>query len=353
MSYLVGNGQKLYRRSGSLVRSPIFKTLTLYPNAQLCHDIGDTYKQVLPTRDFLSQNTGYYAIDAGHKMRKAYLYRQDPSHDSSGWLQIWRNNNIFGNNDTGYVFYNGNYSPAWGYMSGAAFIRLAAYRFTVPADYIGFGWTIAGMTVTTINHGIVLTSGRAGEKKTQTNRRPVFTMDASSDILPSDSDWRDSTRTGIKMGVFSTAFLEANGTASRPMNLYSQCQHPLTLTNPRTDACDNLGSSCAYPLWITWPDNSVQYADGNIIHARNPYYEVHPVSPEFLSAANGLLSGGSFYVTMIPAVGDSGINERTVTANDYPYYYMTGTNLGPSFPKDWWLCERVQIANVVIDLALG
>ena len=80
------SNRHLYKRSGHLVRTPIIKSYTLLPSGQALYDVGNEYKQVLPTRDFFTTSgSGYYSIIAGHSMRKCYLGRETPSHDSSGW----------------------------------------------------------------------------------------------------------------------------------------------------------------------------------------------------------------------------------------------------------------------------
>ena len=345
------SNRHLYKRNGHLVRTPIIKTYTLSPSAQQLYDVGNEYKQVLPTRDFFTTTgTGNYAIMAGHSMRKCYLGRETPSHDSSGWAQIWRNNNLYSaSTDTGYVFYNGNYSPAMGSMGGAAFIRIPAYKFNIPSDISSsdYGWTVQEIKLNFVTHGIVLTSGNAAVKKTNSGQYPVFVMDANTNLLPSNSDWRGNRY--LNIGVFSLGTFDTSQTP--PRTLYGQCQQTATFPNVRTDSCNNAGSSNGFPLWISWPGGQVTYVDGHIINApSNPYAFQITANSSFCEAATSLISNGSFLIPIIPNVSDSGSGGSTVTTNDYPYYYSPTSSSGGA--SNWWLCERHLLMSIEITFAL-
>lgn len=112
-------------------------------------------------------------------MRQAYLGTYTPSHDSQGWQQIWRNNNAFTTaNDSGYVFYNGGYSPAKAFAGGAAYMRVPAYRFNLPSGLSDYDWSVDSVKVTTKSHGIVIGSGSFGTVKTNPNQYPVMAKNA-------------------------------------------------------------------------------------------------------------------------------------------------------------------------------
>lgn len=348
MHHLVVNTaspRNFYKRSKHLVRTPIRRKFTLTPVAQSLFDVGNAYKQSLPTMDFFTTTgRGYYSIIAGHSMRRCYLDREAPSHDSSGWSQIWRNNNAFSTSfDSGYVFYNGNYSPAAGMMGGSSFMRAAAYRFNIPSEITqnissGYNWKISSLKTTLKNHGIVLTSGNAAVSKTQPTRYPVFAQDAAYTILPSSSNWRLGDL--YQLGVFNV-----QGLNNQPIwTLNNNSQDEIYISATRTDACDNRGATNAFPLWITWPSGSVTYNDGHIINAPNPQIVTHETSDNFKTAAAALISGGYFFITITHKVGDSGGDGYTSTDADYPAYYFTSS----SGVTDWWLCTRVQIASIEI-----
>ena len=138
-------------------------------------------------------------------MRKAYLLRQLPS----GAVQIWRNMNGWTkSSDTGYVFYNCNYSTAAGIVGGAAFIRAAAYRFELPSKYVPAGAEVSvdSFKITTKHHGVALFSGSCLTKQTISTRMPVFALDASTSLLPSDSPWRRNYSV-FKFGAFAETAL--------------------------------------------------------------------------------------------------------------------------------------------------
>lgn len=337
----------LYKKSGHLVRTPISETFTLNPITQMRFDVGNDYKQVIPTRDFYTTTgSGNYAIIAGHSMRKCYLGREIPSHDSSGWAQIWRSNGTFSSiADPGYIFYNGNYSPAWGMMGGASFLSLPAYKFAIPSSITTANdWQVTSLKINMATHGVVITSGNAATKKTNSGQYPVFAMDANTTLLPSNSSWRVDG--SMNIGIFS----EAQLTAVAPMNLFNQCQQTATIPNVRTDACENQGEANGYPYWITWPSGTVTYNDGHVINApSHPYLFQVTANSTMCSAVASLISNGSFYIPLIVPVSDSGSGGSTVTNNDYPNYYISSASGGVT---NWWLCERHQIKSIEITFTI-
>ena len=341
------SNRHLYKRSGHLVRTPIKRTLTLQPTGQFLYEVGDEYKQVIPTSDFFTQSgSGYYANIAGHHMRQSYLGTYTPSHDSSGWSQIWRNNNIFTlQNDSGYVFYNGGYSPAKGFAGGAAYMRIPAYKFTLPSGLSDYNWTVDSVTLTVKTHGIVIGSGSFGTVKTNSNQYPVLAKNANTTLLPANNDWREARPMDI--GVFSISTLDS--TPARTM--YGQCQDEIEIPNATTDAANNGGTSGgnAYQLWNSWSGGQVVYNDGKIINApTNPASANFTMSATFNQALASLIGDGTFCIAMIPDVGDSGGTGAPISGRDYPYY--TGASFGQS--NAWWLCERHLITQLQINLAL-
>lgn len=331
----------IYNYNRMILRSPILKTITLSPSSYHYYSVGNEYVQNLPTRDFFTTGvTGNYSIVAGHKMRKAYLLRSLPS----GARQIWRDQNASAP-DAGYIYYQGNYSPAMGQIGGSAYIRVPAYGFTIPSSYSN--WKVNSVVVTTKDHGTVLTSGKASERKTNPNRYPVFAWDASTQILAADSSWR-SKQQSFKVGVFNYAGF----TGADPVNLYNQCQQDITINLQNTDACANNGASNAFPYWVSWPSGNVRYTDGGIINApSNPHIQNHTMGAGFTQALNNI--GSQFYITLIGGVGDSGQTSTSITGRDYPDFWFNDTNLPATFPRDWWICERYQITQVKITLMLG
>ena len=158
-------------------------------------------------------NRGVYAIASGHDCRKAYLGYQYPSPSD----YRFRNNNAWGSlPDTGTMWYNGNWSPAFGAVGGAAFIRVAAYKFSIPDKYRNAN--ISNISIETGDIGTVMVCGSPQSSITTrvSDRYPQQAWNIATNILPSNSNLRNRNM-NIKFGAWS----ESQVTNGFPPNMYN------------------------------------------------------------------------------------------------------------------------------------
>lgn len=340
MPSILSNGTRIYNWNNLILRSPISKTLSLTPTECLCFDVGDQFVQQIPTRDFFVNSRGVYSIASGHDCRQAYLgYKYPPQA-----YYIWRNNTAFGTlPDTGSMWYNGNYSPAYGTTGGAAFIRMEAYKFSIPSKYSNY--VVSDVKIQTGDIGTVMVCSSPAQQFTTRvqDRLPVFAWDAASNILDPSSSLRGRS-VQIKFGCWTQNELQAK----TPSTMYSESQLASTISLQPTDAtnADNYGRSPYIPLWIDWPSGTVRYQDGVIPDApNNPHIQTHTSNASFNAKCS---ANRDFYISLLFDVSDSRAGDSTVTQNDYPYYYMPTSST--SYYKTWWACQRFWINKIDITI---
>lgn len=106
MGTLVCNGRNLYRRDGFLVRTPIYKTLTLQPDEVAYYMIAGAYQGGWPQHGFLNDPTSYGATTCEEQVASAFLNRTNTS-------QIWRQASTTATNLPNNLWYGGSFS-CWG-----------------------------------------------------------------------------------------------------------------------------------------------------------------------------------------------------------------------------------------------
>ena len=142
MDLLVGNGSSLYRRNGSLVRTPI--RITLNPDSMSFCPIGNVYNfQNSSFQDIFGNRISYETLPSGKT-------REDAAYDAKAeavYGEYTMANNWGANGwrsaqyDMGATLYYGGFDPTaieryeqnyYMNYSASAFMCLAAYHFTIP-----------------------------------------------------------------------------------------------------------------------------------------------------------------------------------------------------------------------------
>lgn len=138
MGTLVCNGINLLRRANSLVRTPIYTTVTIQPDDMAYYSIAGAYNNGWPAGGFRETPTDYGNDIANKKLVDAFF-------DGFG-AQMWRH--AEGGLPPPNIFYSGRYSTySAPYDFSESYEQFAAYHFTLPEKYkdsevLGVRWTV-------------------------------------------------------------------------------------------------------------------------------------------------------------------------------------------------------------------
>ena len=157
MSTLVSNGSKLYRKSNSLVRTPI--TVAVAPDSMAVYEVAEDYhldgSVWYPVGGFHGQQTVASTYEVGYNCNTAYLAASD-------WRQVWRT--ITNGHQPETCFYQGAYATSGATEAqctsfSESYWRLGAYHFSVPQSLRSL--TITSAKVTFNLGGTVVSRGPA------------------------------------------------------------------------------------------------------------------------------------------------------------------------------------------------
>ena len=337
MGYLVGNGFNLYRRSGSLVRSPILKSVPLVPDEMayypLCGEYNGSGSDRAPARGFCSLvgliTTGD-AMQVGKQMRKAYLNISPSTYQ--GWYRAT-------DKTPNFVFYHGLYgATAPNTFCAEAFMMVPAYHFTIPSQYNGFGVHSASLSLT--HYGCISAYQRAGTDHAANNvdYRDYYISGVPTSIIPADSDWRNKwvQRIGLYGDLTSMNIRDVHNAATDDITL-NTTENPDDFLHKKNG--DTWSQTDRYSPLIG--NISVSYADDGIPISWHPWTQTVSLST---TICHGLGTSRSGWIVISPNVS-VGTNNNQDTANDYPYYY----------PSSWgrWLCCSFGSYALTVNLELG
>lgn len=144
MSTLVSNGTRLYRKSGSLVRTPI--TVAVAADAMQTYEVAGNYHQVgsvwYPVGGWTDVKSLANCTAVGYRCNSAYL-------NASDFRQVWRT--VTNGQLPETVYYQGQYSTSGANLAQCqgqveAYWRLGAYHFSIPASLQGLAVSSAKVT---------------------------------------------------------------------------------------------------------------------------------------------------------------------------------------------------------------
>lgn len=302
MATLVGNGSKLYRRANSLVRTPIYDTITLLPDDRAWYAIAGDYYNDWPNGGFRYPGYTYNAnAYACYDLLDAFF-------DGYG-TQIWRHVDS-GGLDPRNIYYAGRYSthnPTPDYSE--CYEQICAYHFTLPkelrdSEIVGVRWKV--------QHSGEIICYRSAYAKSKNN---FFTQ-----------DWAEHGFTEVRdQGWDSPYWMQGVGLFQRLNDNLAQ------MYNQTTDDVNletGLKSGSPNGWEMIW---TARTTDGCIPLCSIPYYRTYQLS-ETIKNAFDINKGG--WIVSIPH------HERI--SNDEPLYI--------SEEMFYWLCSSFKTEALEVDV---
>lgn len=311
-TFLVGNGTHLYRRSGSLVRNPIRKSIVLAPTQRAWYAVAGSYVNGWPSTGFINASDHYTAaVYAGKAMRKAFL--------SPGTNQMWRA--VTTAHDPEFVFYQGAATPSADSPGAESYLQLCGYFFEIPQKYADFGVEKVSMSI--MHGGTILTRYLA-----DLNRSAAYFA----------HDWPDSM--GSALNSWLSGYPQRFGLFQNlvdPTTMYRAASDEITL-----DTAVSSGTPTEIrDLW----GNYATSGDGYIPIASQTYVRSYDLSDTIALALNHARQG---WITGIPEVSVSTAGDGTDTQNDYPIFDPSSNPACAGY----WLCCSYWGLSLRVDLVL-
>lgn len=323
MALLIGNGSSLYRRDGSLVRTPI--RITVNPVERAWYAVADQYTTSQGVPDW--PMGGYYGWTSTSTVESAAV-RMRNDWKSPQTRQIWRN--VTSSHDPENIFYQGLWGISMPYeqMRGEAYLQLGGYRFEKPR-------TLQGLTCT----GLKLRISHGGEICAYQN--PEYSSAASSNFY--GRDWNaSSSRSNTWKSQFQNTHWGSGWWWQRvglfPNLQYLQQHTPAELYDLAQDEIELETGSTEGGLPRGWVNIWTETPFGCIPTATNPYIREYDLSQDIVNAFN---NNGGGWVVSLPYVH----NAQTIGGVSY--------EAEPKFTAQlstWWFCSSFGSYKLIMEL---
>ena len=297
MGILICNGSTLYRRSSSLVRTPI--SISLAPDSMAFYAVANMYVRQFPHGGFVASASMASVSSAGQSMRNAFL-----NHTSTeDKPMMWRG--VDTNHAPENIFHQGNWAPALASNNelGEAYMQLGGYHFTIPQGLASLGVMGASLQIT---HGGEICCYQSAQTGKSQN---FFGINYPSNFRSSfaGTGWDQSSWTQ-KVGIWETL----NDNAAQMMN---SAQAEIELSTGEAIGSPRGGY---VRIWSQAESGSAT-PDGCIPVTTTPYVRTYALPDSFVTFLNQKQHG---WIVTIPQVGTSA---PAFSPNSSMAYY--------------WLCE--------------
>lgn len=310
MASLVCNGRTLYRRDGYLVRSPIYKTLTIEPDEVAYYMIAGAYDSSgFPLRGFVNTPTSYGVTQCANNVATAFINR---SSNSQIWRQMSGSGAMYPNN----LFYCGTYSChdpiPW---QSECFEMFAAYHFTLPIAYKD---AVIGQVKWNVQHkGQIACYMNARDKSAKNFHTINYRTKGSNFSWIAGTDW-DTRYWDIKVGAYSRL-------DDVIKNMYNSAQDVVSMDV----GLDNGNANEWEQVWTSATNN------GGAIPICTPYERTYTLSDTITSFFQ---SNKSFWIVGIP---------NHISGNDPKPSFI---NQGVQDNFFYWLACTWRTKNVTVNL---